>query len=106
MTVTPSLPSCASFTLQKTAESNKDDFDNKTIKTVKRNFYVDDCLKSVSSVGRAKRQLWELLAKGGFHLTKWVSNSREVMASIPTSEQAPKMVDLDVESFPDMVAWR
>ncbi len=102
-----SSPSCASFALQKTAEDNKDDFDNETIETVKRNFYVDDCLKSVSSVGRAKelaKQLWELLAKGGFNLTKWVSNSREVMASIPSSERAPKMVDLDVESFPDIVA--
>ena len=38
-----SSPSCASFALQKTAEDHKDEFDEETINTVKKNFYVDDC---------------------------------------------------------------
>lgn len=39
-----SSPSCANYALKKTAEDNKKDFDEITIETVKRNFYVDDCL--------------------------------------------------------------
>ena len=64
-----SSPSCACFTLQRTAEDHKDEFDEETVKTVDKNFYVDDCLKSTSSVEKAKRlatQLLEILAKGGF----------------------------------------
>ena len=41
-----SSPSCANYALQKTADDNAEHFDEDTIKTVRRNFYVDDCLKS------------------------------------------------------------
>ena len=44
-----SSPSCANFALRRTAEDNKEDFDPKAIETVERNFYVDDCLRSVAS---------------------------------------------------------
>ena len=46
-----SSPSCASFALKKTAEDNKTDFDVETIDTANRNFYVDDCVKSVARRG-------------------------------------------------------
>ena len=36
--------SCASFCLKKTASDNQGEFDEETITTVHRNFYVDDCL--------------------------------------------------------------
>ena len=39
-----SSPACANFSLQKTAEGNKDSFSLEVTNTVKRNFYVDDCL--------------------------------------------------------------
>ena len=42
--------------------------------TVKRNFYVDNCLKSVKSEQVAihlVKDLTGLLKKGGFRLTKW-----------------------------------
>ena len=58
--------SCANFALKKTAEDNKEDFDPQTIETVKHNFYVDDCLKSVGSDDNAirlARQLREPLAR-------------------------------------------
>ena len=44
-------------------------------------------------------QSCELLAKGGFHLTKWYSNDREVLASIPESEQVKSVVDLDMDKL-------
>ena len=50
-----SSPSCASFCLKKTASDNQGDFDVETITTVDRNFYVDDCLKSVPTTDKAAR---------------------------------------------------
>jgi len=44
-----SSPSCAAYALQRTALDNSDSYDQEVISTVNRNFYVDDCLKSVRS---------------------------------------------------------
>ena len=84
-----SSPSCANFTLKKTAEDNKAAFDTITVETVKRNFYVNDCLKSVATNPGAVRlvgELREMLSKGGFRLTKWISNSRDVINCVPAFE--------------------
>ena len=91
----------------KTAEDHECEFDKETVNTVRKNFYVDDCLKSVATVEQATKiasQLRELLTKGGFHLTKWASKSREVLASIPPCERASSLVNLDFESFPESAA--
>ena len=48
-----SSPSCSRFALRRTAEDNKGEFSENVVKTVKRNFYGDDCLKSVKSVENA-----------------------------------------------------
>ena len=50
-----SSPSCASFALRRTATDNQDHFDEETVETVRKNFYVDDCLKSVQSEQDAVR---------------------------------------------------
>ena len=81
-----SSPSCSNFALHKTAEDHSGQFSSQAVETVKRNFYVDDCLKSVASERVAiqlAKELRELLAKGGFRLTKWMSNSSAVIATIP-----------------------
>ncbi|KAK3754770.1 hypothetical protein QZH41_007277 [Actinostola sp. cb2023] len=91
-----SSPSCANFALQKTAA----DFDTTTVKTIQRNFYVDDCLKSVKSDEEAIRladQLRSILARGGFRLTKWISNSKRVIESIPESERAAAVKNVDFD---------
>ncbi|KAK3744012.1 hypothetical protein QZH41_004822 [Actinostola sp. cb2023] len=96
-----SSPSCANYALKKTAEDNKDYFDHETVQTVKGNFYVDDCLRSIATEPEAVRlvsQLRELLSKGGFHLTKWISNSKEVIDSVPASERAASVKDLDFDN--------
>ena len=43
----------------------------------------------------ARLKIQELLAKGGFHIRKWLSNSKTVMDSIPPGYRAPGTV-LDV----------
>lgn len=42
-----SSPSCANFVMRKNAEMNEDAFGSDVVKTVLRNFYVDDGLKSL-----------------------------------------------------------
>ena len=44
------------------------------------------------------RQLQELLARGVFQLTKWISNRRNVLSAFPAEERAPEIKDLDVKS--------
>nr|XP_054764691.1 uncharacterized protein LOC129271341 [Lytechinus pictus] len=98
-----SSPSCAGFALRRTAEDNRHEYDEDVVNTVLDNFYVDDCLKSVPSDKdgvRLVQQLRGLLQKGGFRLTKWVSNSREVLNSIPEKEKAPSVIDMDLDTLP------
>ncbi|XP_071825532.1 uncharacterized protein [Apostichopus japonicus] len=95
-----SSPSCANYALHKTADDFGDGFDKRTVEAVKENFYVDDMLKSVGTEEEAiilMKQLRELLGRGGFRLTKWVSNSRLVLDTIPKSERAEGIRSLDME---------
>ena len=98
-----SSPSCANFALRKAADDNSQLFDCEAINTVKRNFYVDDCLKSGPGEEEAIRltdDLRRLLEKGGLNLTKWVSNSRKVIGSLPVSERAGTFKDLHDGQLP------
>ena len=98
-----SSPSCVNFCLQKTALTYQEKFEPDTIQTVMRNMYVDDLMKSVSSPEAAIKlstQLRELLMKGGFRLTKWLCNDRDVLVEIPEHERASSVVNLDIEDLP------
>ena len=92
-------PSCANFALRKTAEDNRHLYDEDVADTVLKNFYVDDCLKSVSTEDRAVRlakDLRDMLRRGGFNLSKWISNSRKVLDSVPLPERAKGVKNLDL----------
>ena len=97
-----SSPSCASYALRRTADDNAEHFDEDAVQTVRRNFYVDDCLKSVVDDEQASHlvdQLRPLLDKGGFRLTKWISSSSDVIQSVPVPKRALKIGILwDVQS--------
>ncbi|PFX13875.1 hypothetical protein AWC38_SpisGene22013 [Stylophora pistillata] len=98
-----SSPSVANFYLRKTAQSYQENFYKKVIETLNRNMYVDDMMKSTSTTGKAislASQLRTLLEKGGFRLTKWYRNDREVMAIIPGSERAKSVANLKLEGLP------
>ena len=102
-----SSPICANFCLKKTASIYQAEFDPLTVQIVKKNMHVDGLMKSVSSPEIAlslSTQLRELLAKGGFRLTKWLSNDRNVLAGIPESERASSVINLDLENFPTACA--
>ena len=94
-------PSCASYALRCTAMDNKEDFSPEVIDAVLHNFYVDDCLLSVKdeeSAQQLQEELSMLLKKGGFRLTKWISNSRKVIDAIDESERAKQLKSLDLDS--------
>nr|CAB3263159.1 uncharacterized protein LOC104265735 [Phallusia mammillata] len=95
-----SSPSCASFCLKQAADDLRSEFPKEVVETVEKNFYVDDCLKSVSTEAEAVqlvKGICALLKKKGFRLTKWLSNSERVLASIDEEERAKSVKELDVD---------
>ena len=53
--------------------------------------YVDDCLSGADDVEatvKLQQSLDKMMERGGFNLTKWASNSREVLSHIAEQEQA------------------
>ena len=64
---------------------------------------MDDCLVSTASEEEALvlyHELVSICSKGGFKLTKWISNRRAVMAAIPEDRRAKDIKDLDLEHDP------
>ena len=93
-------PSCAAYALRRTAEDNIDEFPPDVVNAVFDNFYVDDCLVSVAEKDAAIRlqsQLCQLLQKGGFRLTKWISNNRDVLQAVPGEERATQLKSSNLE---------
>ena len=98
-----SSPCCANKALNLTAQDNEETYSPEVIKAVHRNFYVDDVLKSVPTPEQAihlASDLVKLLKEGGFRLTKFASNSREVLQSIPSELRASPNLDLDLDQLP------
>ena len=86
-----SSPSCTNFSLKHTAREFGRLYPSMISGAVLHNFYVDDCLVLVSTVKEAitmQQNLTELLARRGFHLTKWISNDDKVLESISELERS------------------
>ena len=67
---------------------------------------MDNCLKSLPSVNDAIAHvihLQALLSRGGFRLTKWVSNSGKVLLAIPklVGSTEFRRLDLNKDEMPD-----
>ena len=95
-----SSPSCASYALRKTAEDNQSHFSADVVETVKRNFYVDDCLKSLPTEEEAVhvvKALTDICQRGGFTLTKWISNSRAVLQTVAEEHRAEDLRELNLD---------
>jgi transposase InsO family protein len=92
-------PSCANFVLHKTADDNESEFSANAINSVRKSFYVDDCLKSCKTEANAVQlaaELQLLLMKGHFHLTKFISNSRAVLMSLKEEDRANGVKKIDI----------
>lgn len=100
-----SSPSCANYALRRTAQDNRIKASQEAVDTILNNFYIDDCLRSVKHAAQAislYKDLKALCSSGGFNLTKWISNSREFLASVPEEERAKEVraVDLSKDALP------
>ena len=76
-------PTCANFALKRNATDNEAAFPEAAL-SVKNNFYMDDYLESSPTVEatRKAQDIVKMLAKGGFTLTKYVSNVRGVLPTL------------------------
>ena len=86
-----SSPTCANYALQQVARDNAQESPPIT-KLIMRNFYMDDFVKSVPSAEQAieiYKLLRAMLAKGGFQLTKCISNCEQTMTSIDQDDKSP-----------------
>ena len=96
-------PCAANSALKKTAKDNEASFSREATRTMKNNFYVDDLLKSLNTTEETIHQAKELIKlceKGGFNLTKFVSNDREVLSSIEAKKRANPSLDLNLQKLP------
>jgi hypothetical protein len=96
-------PAIANFALRKTAKDNSSDFSKSVVEAVEKDFYVDDLLKSLPNEHEAvafSSEICELLRRGGFRLTKFLSSCKEVLATVPISERANPSFNLDLDRLP------
>ena len=94
-----SSPGCVNFALLKTAEDHGNQFGDEAVRTIQRNFYVDNMLKAMddeSTCIELVRNVRLLCSAGGWRLNQWTSNSKTVLESIPASEIDASIASLDL----------
>ena len=94
-----SLASCSNYVLRRTALDNKKVYGTDTSTRLLRNVYVDDLLKSMKDVQVAKQLLQNVInmcKSGGFNLTKFMSKSKELLATIPEGKRKEGVKDKDL----------
>ncbi|XP_078608417.1 uncharacterized protein LOC144880226 [Branchiostoma floridae x Branchiostoma japonicum] len=95
-----SSPSCANYALKRLADDCKDQYDEEVLKAIKGDFYVDDLLKSTETAEKGQllaEDIRSVCGTGGFRLTKWISNSQQVIKAVPETERAEEVKNLDLK---------
>ena len=95
-----SSPACANYGLKKVANDNEDEFGPDVANLVRKNFYVDDGLKSLPTEDEAITMIQksqQMCARGGLRLHKFTSNSRKVVESIPVEDRAKDLKEFDLQ---------
>ncbi|XP_067950302.1 uncharacterized protein [Watersipora subatra] len=96
-----SSPAVATYSLQKLADQHEET--SAASEFIKRNFYVDDGITSVSTTAEAIELITEarnLCKKGNLRLHKFVSNKMEALRELPDTERAIQDVDLYSDNLP------
>ena len=90
----------ATFTLRHHVDRFKDKYGDLVVDAVKKNFYVDDLVKSLRDVATAatfRKTITAALKEGGFELCKWRSSHPGVLESDDAATAAPAKT---FENFP------
>lgn len=98
-----SSPCVANSVLRKTATDDVQRFNRETAAIVAKNFYDDDALPSFSdekSASSAVSDVAEMLSRVGFRLTKFTSNSKSVLSTVPPKERSTPDLNLDSDEMP------
>ena len=83
-------PTCANFALETCADDHFDEHPH-VKRIVRDNFYMDDIFVFTDTIREAIsiiRDLRLVLSLGGFNLTKWISNSPEILNNVPPDQRA------------------
>ena len=96
---------CSNFALKVTLNDNEQELGSNAAAFLRRDFYVDDGLKSVESVGEAVdliEDVKEMYKRGGFNLHKFSSNSKQVLQRIAQEDRTEfiKSLDLGHDTLP------
>ena len=91
-------PCCANWALRKSVDEETQEIKD----AVCESFYMDDYLDSMMTEKIAANhscKLINLIADGGFNLTKWMSNSKDVLVALPSTNMK-HVIDLDLDKLP------
>ena len=96
-----SSPSCSNFALRRAADDAEKVVGSETANVLRKNFYVDDCLRTEETEEAAIQRICSArhaCALGGFNLAKFVSNSRLILDSVPDEARAQDVRTLELGS--------
>ena len=91
--------SCSNYALCRTAVENEAVFGEAAADALHHNFYVDHLLKSIEDLDSAKQLVKDVInmcKSGGFHLTKFISNNKELLLSVPENQRRMGVKDQDL----------
>ena len=94
---------CANWALKRTALDQKESVSENVIDAVLHNFYMYDYLDSFNNLTTAVSAILSvssLLKNGGFHLTKWTSDSIDILNNLQKDDISPKTTNLDIANLP------
>ena len=96
-------PWIANWVIKRTVSDQSSQYENEIIETIKQNVYMDDyldCFQSQEKAIETVHKVIKILSTGGFRLTKWLSNSKYILKTLPAAERSPKVVNLDLNDIP------
>ena len=98
-----SSPGCANFAFKKAADDGEKEFGSEAADFMRKDFYVDDGLKSVKCVDTATNLIQNcqaMCARAGLRLHKFSSNKKEVIQAVPPEDRAKGLQELDLTRDP------
>ena len=94
-----SSPGCTNYALKMTAETFEAVHGQPASEFIKKDFYVDDGLKSVESLEVAIQLIkssQDLCKSGGFNLYKYICNNKSVVEQMPPDIRAKDVQNFDI----------